>query len=172
MNQKDFEELCQEIQHDTMDILVLKGREYAGSADRLANFKRNAALSGVDPLTVLHVYMAKHWDSFSTYVRDRQAKQPRELSEPIEGRLHDLINYAVLAVALIRDAQEIEPLQANEVPAIWIKLEGAPEGQLVSGDEAESVWRTLNRTWEPATYAGKRILAYRTSTDQPWTTLQ
>lgn len=172
MNQKDFAELCQQIQHDTTDILILKNREYAGSADMLANFKRNAALSGVDPLTVLHVYMAKHWDSFSTYVRDMQAKQPRELSEPIEGRLHDLINYAVLAVALISDAQEIEPLQANEVPAIWIKLEGAPEGRLVSGLEAESVWRVLNRTWEPAYYAGKRILAYRTSTDQPWTPLK
>ena len=172
MNQKDFEELCQEIQRDTMDILVLKGREYAGSADRLANFKRNAALSGVDPLTVLHVYMAKHWDSFSTYVRDMQAKQPRELSEPIEGRLHDLINYAVLAVALIRDAQESDPMQANEVPAIWLNLEGVPEGRLVSGPEAASVWRALNRTWEPAYYDGKCILAYRTSTDQPWTPLK
>ena len=172
MNQKDFEELCEQIQRDTTDILILKGREYAGSADRLANFKRNAELSGVDPLTVLHVYMAKHWDSFSTYVRDMQAKQPRELSEPIEGRLHDLINYAVLAVALIRDAQASEPLQANEVPAIWIKLEGEKDARLVSGDEAESVWRVLNRTWEAAYYAGKRILAYRTSTDQPWTSLK
>ncbi len=167
MNQKDFEELCQQIQRDTTDILILKGREYAGSADRLANFKRNAELSGVDPLTVLHVYMAKHWDSFSTYVRDMQAKQPRELSEPIEGRLHDLINYAVLAVALIQD----KPKEAPYALAVWLSLEDAPEGQLVSGDEAASVWRALKRPWEPATCAGKRILAYRTSTDQPWTPL-
>lgn len=168
MNQKDFEELCQQIQRDTTDILILKGREYAGSADRLANFKRNAELSGVDPLTVLHVYMAKHWDSFSTYVRDMQAKQPRELSEPIEGRLHDLINYAVLAVALIQDKPNEEPYSL----AVWLFLEDAPEGQLVSGYEADLVWRALNRPWEPATYAGKRILAYRTSTDQPWTPLK
>lgn len=168
MNQKDFAELCQQIQCDTTDILILKGREYAGSEDRLANFKRNAALSGVDPLTVLHVYMAKHWDSFSTYVRDMQAKQPRGLSEPIEGRLHDLINYAILAIALIQDKPKENPYAL----VVWLSLEGAPEGQLVSGDEAESVWRTLNRTWETAYYAGKRILAYRTSTDQPWTPLK
>jgi len=168
MNQKDFEELCQQIQRDTTDILILKGREYAGSADRLANFKRNAELSGVDPLTVLHVYMAKHWDSFSTYVRDMQAKQPRELSEPNERRLHDLINYAVLAVALIQD----KPKEAPYALAVWLFLEGVTEGQLVSGDEAASVWRAFRSPWEPATYAGKRILAYRTSTDQPWTPLK
>ena len=164
MNQKDFEELCQQIQRDTTDILILKGREYAGSADRLANFKRNAALSGIDALTVLHVYMAKHWDSFSTYVRDMQARQPRELSEPIEGRLHDLINYAVLAIALIQDKPNEDPYSR----AVWLSLEGEPEGKLVSGREAESVWRAFHRPWEPATFAGKRILAYRTSTDQPW----
>ncbi len=168
MNQKEFEELCQQIQRDTTDILILKGREYAGSADRLANFKRNAELSGVDPLTVLHVYMAKHWDSFSTYVRDMQAKQPRELSEPIEGRLHDLINYAVLAVALIQDKPKEDPYAL----AVWLFLEGVTDGQLVSGSEAEAVWRAFHSPWEPAYYAGKRILAYRTSTDQPWTTLQ
>lgn len=168
MNQKEFEALCQQIQRDTTDILILKGREYAGSADRLANFKRNAELSGVDPLTVLHVYMAKHWDSFSTYVRDMQAKQPRELSEPIEGRLHDLINYAVLAVALIQDKPKEEPYAL----AVWLFLEDVPDGQLVSGPEAASVWRAFSRPWEPAYYDGKRILAYRTSTDQPWTPLK
>ena len=97
-----------------------------------------------------------------------QAKQPRELSEPIEGRLHDLINYAVLAVALIQD----KPEEGAYPLAVWLFLEGETEGQLVSGYEAASVWRAFNRPWEPATYAGKRILAYRTSTDQPWTPLK
>lgn len=168
MNQTEFEALCKEIQRDTVDILVLKGREYAGSEDRLANFRRNAALTGVEPLTILHVYMAKHWDSFSTFVRDNQKGEVGELSEPIRGRLYDLINYAVLAIALIED----RPKEANYALAVWLFLEGVSEGQLVSGPEAESVWRALNRPWEPATFAGKRILAYRTSTDQPWTTLQ
>lgn len=173
MNQTEFEALCEEIQRDTVDILVLKGREYAGSADRLANFKRNAALSGVDPLTVLHVYMAKHWDSFSTFVRDTQKGEVPELSEPIRGRLYDLINYAVLAIALIEDGQKLRGGDAASVfPAVWLELEGVSDGQLVSGDEAESVWRLLNAPWTKAYYAGKRIIAYRTSTDQPWTNLQ
>ena len=172
MNQKEFEELCQQIQRDTTDILILKGREYAGSADRLANFKRNAELSGVDPLTVLHVYMAKHWDSFSTYVRDMQAKQPRELSEPIEGRLYDLINYAVLGLALIRDAQDREPLKANAVPAIWLKLEDVEDAELFTGVHAETVERILKNHGCHSCWSGSRITADRYSTEQDWVILQ
>lgn len=166
MNQQDFEVLCKEIQRDTVDILVLKGREYAGSEDRLANFRRNAALTGVEPLTILHVYMAKHWDSFSTFVRDNQKGEAGELSEPIRGRLYDLINYAVLAIALIED----EPKESPGPFALWVRLAWAYDPQLLSG---ESAVRALNaiKAGNP-TFEGRRILAYRTSTDQPWTTLQ
>lgn len=166
MNQKEFEALCQQIQRDTTDILILKGREYAGSADRLANFKRNAELSGVDPLTVLHVYMAKHWDSFSTFVRDNQKGEVGELSEPIRGRLYDLINYAVLAIALIED----RPKESPGPLALWVKLVGAVDPHLLSGEPAV---RTFNAIKAGNTmFDGLRITAYRTSTDQPWTTLQ
>lgn len=106
MNQQDFEALCARIQEETVGILVAKGAEYAGSADRLANFKRGAANTGVEPLTVLHVYMAKHWDSISSYVRAKQRGENPTLSEPIIGRFHDLINYAVLAIALIEEAEQ------------------------------------------------------------------
>lgn len=166
MNQTEFEALCKEIQRDTVDILVLKGREYAGSADRLANFRRNAALTGVEPLTILHVYMAKHWDSFSTFVRDTQSGEVPELSEPIRGRLYDLINYAVLAIALIED----KPKESPGPLALWVKFIGQHDSQLLSG---ESAVRALNAI--KAGYPmldGLSILAYRTSTDQPWTTLQ
>lgn len=175
MNQKEFEELCQQIQRDTTDILILKGREYAGSADRLANFKRNAALSGVDALTVLHVYMAKHWDSFSTYVRDMQARQPRELSEPIEGRLHDLINYAVLAIALIQDAKGSPQLPANEVPAIWLKLEGeeGEEGaRLCTGAQAAQAEAIIKNHGRESFWFEQHIIAYRYSTEHSWIILK
>lgn len=106
MNQQEFEALCKRIQSDTVGILISKGAEYAGSADRLANFKRGAASTGVEPLTVLHVYMAKHWDSVSSYVRAKQQGEEPKLSEPIVGRFYDLINYAVLAIALIEEAEK------------------------------------------------------------------
>lgn len=92
-------------------LLKVKGGEYSGSEDVLANFKRAAANTGAEPLTCLFIYMAKHWDSFSTYVRDKQTKQDRPRSEPILGRLDDLINYAILAKALIAEQEGAVPPQ-------------------------------------------------------------
>jgi len=85
------------------NLLLVKGGEYAGSEDRLANFKRGASLTGVKPLTVLFIYLAKHYDAVSTYVRDMQTGCTRPRSESIEGRLDDLINYCLLAKAIIRE---------------------------------------------------------------------
>lgn len=106
MKQADFEVLVERIRKETTELLVIKGREYAGDADRLANFKRGAALTGVDPLTVLFIYMSKHYDALATYIRDNQAGDTMPvLSEPITGRVADLINYCVLAWALIEEKQ-------------------------------------------------------------------
>ena len=106
MKQADFEALVERIRKETTELLVVKGREYAGDADRLANFKRGAALTGVDPLTVLFIYMSKHYDALATYIRDNQAGDTMPiLSEPITGRVADLINYCVLAWALIEEKQ-------------------------------------------------------------------
>lgn len=104
MNQADFELLVERIHKETTELLIVKGREYAGDTDRLANFKRGSALTGVDPLTVLFIYMSKHYDALATYVRDNQTSATMPvLSEPITGRLADLINYCVLAWALIEE---------------------------------------------------------------------
>lgn len=122
MNQIQFEALVAGISQQTTQLLISKGREYAGDDDRLANFKRGAALTGVDPLTVLFIYMSKHYDALSTYVRDRQRGETMPaLSEPISGRLADLINYCVLAWALIEEAegsaqQVVKDFTFNEVP--------------------------------------------------------
>lgn len=108
MQQQQFEALIKRIHKETMELHAAKGREYAGDADRLAHFKRGAALTGVEPLTVLFIYMSKHYDALATYIRDRQAGSTAPvLSEPITGRIADLINYCMLAWALIEETQEI-----------------------------------------------------------------
>jgi hypothetical protein len=107
MNQADFDALVHATVQSTAHLLVSKGGEYAGSEDRLANFKRGAALVGVTPLQCLFVYMSKHYDAVATFVRDEAAGTTRPRSEPIEGRLDDLINYCILAKALVAEkAQE------------------------------------------------------------------
>lgn len=105
MNQQDFKKLVDQTVQDTAAILISKGEEYAGSADRLANFKRGATLTGVTSLQCCFIYMSKHYDSLSTYVKKDAQGFKQILSEPIEGRLDDLINYCMLMKALINEGE-------------------------------------------------------------------
>jgi hypothetical protein len=108
MQQQEFHQLFEGTIAELHKLLIVKGGEYAGSEDRLANFKRGAALTGCTPLQCLFIYMSKHYDAVSTFVRDQASGTERPRSEPIEGRLDDLINYCILAKALIKDAQNAD----------------------------------------------------------------
>jgi hypothetical protein len=81
----------------------LKGGEYAGDVDRLANFRRNAKNLGLNMEDVWAVYAGKHWDAIMQYVRDLREGKKRERLETIEGRMDDLIVYLVLAKAMYRE---------------------------------------------------------------------
>ncbi len=108
MNQADLDVVILDTVETIKNLLRVKGGEYAGSVDRLANFKRGAELTGAHPLQVLFIYMSKHYDAVMTYVKDQAVGQVRERSEPIEGRLDDLINYCILAKALIKETRQNE----------------------------------------------------------------
>lgn len=101
MNQKDFENLFEKTVAECRSLLVVKGGEYAGSADRLANFKRGSVDAGVSPLQTALIYWSKHVDSIKTYIRNDAAGVKQVLSEPIEGRFDDAINYLILMKALV-----------------------------------------------------------------------
>lgn len=103
MHQEEFSKLFQETVKAMDMLLINKGAEYSGTEDRLANFKRGATLTGTKPLTCLFIYMSKHYDSIATYVRKKQRDEPYQLTESIEGRLDDLMNYCLLAKALIQE---------------------------------------------------------------------
>jgi hypothetical protein len=109
MQQDEFEKIVLGTMEQCRQLLVVKGGEYAGSSDRLANFKRGADLVGVTPLQCLFVYMSKHYDAVATFVRDEAAGKERPRSEPITGRLDDLINYCLLAKALIVEVPQPKP---------------------------------------------------------------
>lgn len=103
MDQMTFDKFVQETVAATADLLRVKGGEYAGSLDRLANFKRGAELTGVTPLQCAFIYASKHYDAIATFVRDEAAGMERPRSESIEGRFDDLINYCILMKALVRE---------------------------------------------------------------------
>lgn len=102
MNAQEFEKVVEETIVSIRKLLEVKGGEYAGTEDRLSNFKRGAASTGCTPLQVAFIYAAKHWDSIASYTRNPN----RPSSEPIEGRLDDLINYCLLIKGIIREARQ------------------------------------------------------------------
>lgn len=103
MNSTDLETIVEQTFSRTRELLVVKGGEYAGDGDRLANFKRGAALTGCTPLQVAFIYLSKHYDGVSSYVKTSAQGKVRVSSEPIEGRLDDLINYCLLIKAIIAE---------------------------------------------------------------------
>ena len=86
----------------------LKGGEYAGDDDRLANFRRNAADLDLPMETIWRIYAAKHWDAVGQYIRDLQTGKTRERLEPLAGRLDDLIVYCLLFKAMLDERQRLD----------------------------------------------------------------
>ncbi len=73
-----------------------KGVEYANSdEDANMNFKRIGEQVGIDPRQVLWIYASKHYDAISSYLRTGEIH-----SEPIDGRIHDLILYLFILLSL------------------------------------------------------------------------
>jgi hypothetical protein len=75
-----------------------KGKEYANSESRFANFDRAAAELGLTNIQVAWVYTKKHLDGIASYCRTGQI-----FSEPIEGRIVDAIVYLTLIAGMIEE---------------------------------------------------------------------
>lgn len=82
-----------------VELQRVKGRDYSGDEDVFLNFKRSAERGGMRPLQVWSILAGKHWDSIMSYIESDGESQ----SEPIEGRLRDLIVYCNLMLAHIHD---------------------------------------------------------------------
>lgn len=114
MHQDRFASLVNDTLKECHELLVVKGGEYAGTEDRLSNFKRGADLSGVTSLQVALIYMSKHYDAISTFIRDDAEGKTRPRSESIRGRIHDLINYCLLIDALIVENEMLDAKTTQE----------------------------------------------------------
>lgn len=114
MRQEEFEVVVKDTMDAINQLLLIKGGEYAGSDDRLANFKRGELRTGAHPFQVLWIYLSKHIDSVETYIKDIATGKTRTRSEPIEGRLDDIINYCILMKALIKEKET----ENSQVPLI------------------------------------------------------
>lgn len=101
--QAQYKKLVENTIDKITSLSKIKGGEYSGDDDRLANFRRNALALGVSPETCLMVYAGKHWDSIQQFVKDMNQGKERTRSEPLSGRADDLIVYLILFKAMLEE---------------------------------------------------------------------
>lgn len=100
MRREDFLALLESEHEKIVQLNRTKGSDYAGDEDALANFKLHAGQLGLTPEQIWAVYAGKHYDAILTYVREGDVK-----SEPVEGRILDMILYLYLLLGLVREKQ-------------------------------------------------------------------
>ena len=96
---------------DCWDIYDKKGKDYTrglGDLDRSDNFKKAAEFNKISPLQAWGTYFYKHVSAVFRYTGEGHVE-----SEPIEGRVHDLINYSILLLILVREHRRDEEENAH-----------------------------------------------------------
>jgi hypothetical protein len=88
-----------------LKVASAKGAEYSrGETDCYSNFKRVGEATGLDPVKIAYIYLAKHLDAIASFIKQR----PPTLSEPIEGRLGDACNYLLIIASLLEEEKQQE----------------------------------------------------------------
>jgi hypothetical protein len=100
-----YDKIIEETVRSILDLSKLKGGEYAGDTDRLANFRRNGADLELPMETIWRVYAAKHWDAVGQYIKDIQQGKSRDRLESITGRCDDLIVYLILFKCMVEERE-------------------------------------------------------------------
>ena len=100
MNKKEYDKLRTKFIEETLSLSDTKRIEYTEGNHNdnvLWNFDSISSNLGIAPIEVLSVYLSKHISSLFSYFKTRKT-----YSEPIEGRVQDIINYLILMVAMIK----------------------------------------------------------------------
>lgn len=102
----DFELIIEATITSMRALAHVKGGEYAGDLDRLANFRRNGERLGLPMEVIWTVYFGKHYDSISQYIQDLHKGTARARAEPLSGRVDDMIVYLLLFKAMLAERGE------------------------------------------------------------------
>lgn len=92
-----FDKFQAELLAEVVGMKNTKGKEYAHTQDRFANFRRLSAELEIPDYVVCWVYLKKHLDSIASF-----AKEGRTFStESIRGRFVDAIVYLTLMAGMV-----------------------------------------------------------------------
>ncbi len=86
---------------DCIELIRVKNSDYTqgkGSRDRIAHFREAAKDLDLPMMKIWQVFVRKHWATIQKFANGGKLE-----SEPIDGRINDVINYMVLLAAIIED---------------------------------------------------------------------
>ncbi len=86
---------------ECIHMMKAKNADYSQGeqkGDRIAAFRRIAKDVNITMLQAWAVFCQKHWGAVMKFVKEGSLE-----SEPIYGRIHDVINYMVLLSAIVED---------------------------------------------------------------------
>lgn len=98
----EFDKFFDEFVQECRGMRDTKGKEYANSTSRFANFDRLSAALELNRLKIAQVYVQKHLDSLNAYIKTGQVSS----SENIRGRIIDIVTYMILIAGMIEDKQD------------------------------------------------------------------
>lgn len=101
MTFEQFDEYQKQLLAQVAYLKDTKGKEYANSDNRFANFNRLSEALGLINFQVGWVYAAKHLDSIAQFCRTQQTHSV----ESIQGRITDAIVYLTLIGGMIDEWQ-------------------------------------------------------------------
>ena len=158
MNHNDFEKEIKEVFDKCIEVLIQKGREYQNTqkdgTNVFANFERGASDLGLSREDILWVFFSKHKDSINKFLRDLKTKAisiseiEENLSEPINGRIIDAINYLLLLNSMINERRNMEKgkklekkivIENNKEPQIESQQWNPPQMELPTEPPAEPI---------------------------------
>lgn len=89
-----------EFLHDTLEVMRKKGHDYrqGNDTDLLHNFRKVAEQVDEPMMKVWFTYFYKHYAALTTYIKNDGQSE----SEPIEGRITDMIVYLLLFHEMVR----------------------------------------------------------------------
>lgn len=113
MTFEQFDKFQTELFEECKRMRDTKGKEYAHSEDRFANFNRLADGLGLAPEKIAWVYAMKHKDSIESFLKFGRVSS----NESIQGRFVDLIVYLTLIAGMVEESENSKQQQ-------WSKAKG------------------------------------------------
>lgn len=117
MTWPEFDKFFDEFFEECKKMRDTKGREYAHSTSRFANFDRGSERLGIPREMVVNVYLHKHLDAIDSYVLHRETYS----GENPRGRFIDAVVYLILMAGMDqetsnhhRDLKSVLEMRKNE----------------------------------------------------------